>query len=213
MWTRTGVAGMVPFHIELFELELYGAAAACQQARRGRRITLDEQPEEGPLTAGDGERSVGYKLRLAQITAYRGFEEQVTGYGSAPRNLGLLMIIEANPGQPQSRLAEAVALRRSSLVAILDTLERDGVVERLPSPVDRRSKAVALTAKGRRILADLKAAADRHEAALTAGLTEAQRETLLDALDVIIGNMRAAEAQGAPAGAVADDTAQPARNG
>ncbi|MWD26507.1 MarR family transcriptional regulator [Aquicoccus sp. SCR17] len=159
---------------------------------------MDQAGEEQPLRAGSGEMSVGYKLRLAQITAYRGFEERVTGYGSAPRYLGLLMIIDANPGQPQSRLAEAVAVRRSSLVAILDTLEREGVVERRPSETDRRSKAVALTAKGRGVLADLLEAADAHEAALTAGLTEEERATLLSALDRVIANMRAAEGDALP---------------
>ena len=45
------------------------------------------------LTAGDGEGQIAYKLRLAQIAAYRAFEERVTGYGKAPRYLGLLLTL------------------------------------------------------------------------------------------------------------------------
>ena len=143
------------------------------------------------LTAGDGESQIAYKLRLAQIAAYRAFEERVTGYGKAPRYLGLLMIIGANPGSNQSSLAEAVGLRRSSLVAILDQLERDRIVRRDPAPDDRRSKAVRLTGHGSRVLKELTEEAEAHEAALTRGIPEADLAILRAALDRIILNMRA----------------------
>jgi len=160
---------------------------------------MAEEYEDQPLLAGRAEGSIAYKLRLAQIAAWRAFEARVTGYGVAPRYLGLLMIIEANPGQPQSRLAEAVAIQRSSLVAILDQLEREGIVERRPSPRDRRSKSVRLTERGAAMLADLAAEADAHEAALTEGLSEAERATMAAALDRIVLNMRGPDSAAPPA--------------
>ena len=131
-----------------------------------RYMSIEASP---PLTAGPVENSVAYKLRLAQIAAYRAFEERVSGYGVAPRYLGLLSIIGANPGQPQSRLAEAIALQRSSLVAILDRLEADGLLERRAADSDRRSKAVWLTQAGRALLNELSALASRHEERLCQG--------------------------------------------
>src|ERR1700712_3123135 len=107
------------------------------------------------LTPGKLSNTIGYQLRLAQIAAYRGFEGSLAQHGIAPRYLGLLGIIEAHPGQPQSRLAEAIALKRSSLVPIIDRLESDGLVDRRPSPTDRRYKAVWLTTKGKRIVTEL----------------------------------------------------------
>lgn len=47
------------------------------------------------------------------------------------------------------RLAEMSSLNRSTVTTTVHTLERDGLVERLPSPDDGRAQLIALTAKGR----------------------------------------------------------------
>lgn len=133
--------------------------------------------------------TIGFRLRLAQITAYRRFEGNLTRYGIAPRYLGLLSIIQAYPGQPQSRLAEAITLKRSSLVPIIDRLEADGLAERRPSTSDRRYKSVWLTPKGERVVSDLLARAEAEEALLAEGLTHAEREVLTALLGRVIQNL------------------------
>lgn len=155
------------------------------------RILEDEGAETTLLDAGPQEHSIGYKLRLAQIMAYQAFEAQVSGYGSAPRYLGLLCVIQANPGQSQSRLAEAIALKRSSLVPILDRLEREGLVERKATENDRRSNTVWLTEQGDTVVAALLREAARHEETLCQDLSPEQRESLISSLDIIIRRLRA----------------------
>ncbi|MCO6188553.1 MarR family winged helix-turn-helix transcriptional regulator [Rhizobium sp. L1K21] len=155
------------------------------------RILEEETAEATLLDAGAQENSVGYKLRLAQIMAYQAFEAQVAGFGSAPRYLGLLCVIQANPGQPQSRLAEAVALQRSSLVPILDRLEREGVLERRATENDRRSNTVWLTEHGQQILRGLLEEAERHEETLSQDMSTEERDELLRSLDKIIIGLRA----------------------
>ena len=146
--------------------------------------------DDGPLEPGELAGLVGYRLRLAQIAAYQAFERSLTRYGAAPRYLGLLAVIERHPGQPQSRLAEAVALGRSSLVPILDRLEAEGLVERRPSAQDRRYKSVWLTAKGQQVVAELTARARVQEERLTRGMTEVERGTLLRLLDGVVQNLK-----------------------
>ncbi len=146
------------------------------------------------LDAGAAEATIAYKLRLAQILAFRAFEEKLAARGRAPRYLGLLAIIGSHPGQPQSRLAEAVALRRSSLVTILDILTEEALIERRPAPGDRRSNGVWLTAKGERMVTDLLTESRRHDAMLTAGISAEEIETTLRVLDRVIANLRASEA-------------------
>jgi DNA-binding MarR family transcriptional regulator len=142
------------------------------------------------LRPGELADFIGYRLRLAQIAAYREFEGSLARHGAAPRYLGLLAIIAHHPGQPQSRLAEAIALKRSSLVPIIDRLEGDGLVERRPSPNDRRYKSVWLTAKGWRTVADLTAKAKAHENRLTRGFTAGEREALLCLLGKVLLNLQ-----------------------
>lgn len=151
---------------------------------------MDNETDPMPLQPGELADFVSYRLRLAQITAYREFEGSLTRHGAAPRYLGLLAIIAHHPGQPQSRLAEAIALKRSSLVPIIDRLEGDGLVERRPSPADRRYKSVWLTAKGRRTVADLTAKAKAHEDRLTRGFTVEERATLAALLGKVLQNLQ-----------------------
>ncbi len=147
---------------------------------------MKPEPPLSPGTIGD---TVGFRLRMAQIAAYRNFEGGLGRYGIAPRYLGLLGIIETHPGQPQSRLAEAIALKRSSLVPIIDRLEADKLVERRSSAADGRYKSVWLTAKGKRVVSELKARAQCEEERLTAGMTAAERQTLLELLARMIDNL------------------------
>ena len=149
-------------------------------------MTMKPLPPLGPGDIGD---TVGFRLRVAQIAAYRNFEGRLGRYGIAPRYLGLLGIIETHPGQPQSRLAEAIALKRSSLVPIIDRLEADRLVERRSAPTDRRYKSVWLTAKGKRVVSELKARALAEEEKLTAGMRPTDRQTLLDLLSRLIDNL------------------------
>ena len=122
-----------------------------------------------PESAGD---VLGYKLRMAQILAFRAFEERLT-------YLGLLAAIRQEPGLSQNRLAEMVALGRSSLVNILDQLEADDLLVRKPAPGDRRRNGVWLTDKGNQTVDAL--------------LREARKEDVLALktfLDRIIDNLR-----------------------
>ena len=158
-----------------------------------KQVKTEEQVEDQDsrlLTAGSQERSIAYKLRLAQIMAYQAFEERVTGFGAAPRYLGLLCVIRANPGQHQTRLAETIAVQRSSLVTILDRLEGEGLVERTNCEADRRAKLVRLTAKGEDVVSCLLEEAERHEEMLCANMIEGERQSILDGLDRIIASLR-----------------------
>jgi DNA-binding MarR family transcriptional regulator len=126
---------------------------------------------------------------VAQIAAYRSFEARLDQYGSAARYLGLLATIGTEPGQPQSRLAEAVALKRSSLVAIIDRLAEEDLVERRTDAADRRVNAVWLTVRGQQVVAELVSRAAQEEARITAGLTEDEHADLVRLLGRVIENL------------------------
>ncbi len=122
---------------------------------------------------------VGYHLRRAQLADFAGFGPIVDEFGVTPGQFGVLTLIDANPGLTQSALAKAVGIERSTMVAVIDALERRGLVERRPSPVDRRSYALVLSPGGRTVLVGLKEAMRRHDAATMAGFTDAEKRTLI----------------------------------
>lgn len=53
----------------------------------------------------------------------------------------------------QGQLAERAWMDKTTMVNVLDDMERDGLAVRSLSPTDRRVRIVAITAKGRRLLA------------------------------------------------------------
>lgn len=119
---------------------------------------------------------IGYRLRLAQQAVFRDFAASVPGV--SPGRVGMLLLIEANPGVTQSRLARAVHRDRSTMVGVLDQLEARGLIERRRG-ADRRTNGLWLTRAGRAMLARAKRAITAHEQRVAARLTAAERARLL----------------------------------
>lgn len=128
---------------------------------------------------------LGYRLRLAQQVVFRDFAVSVGGL--SPGRAGLLMLIDANPGVTQSRLAEAVLRDRSTLVGTLNELQQSGWIERRRG-ADRRTNGLWLTPAGRRRLAAALHAIQRHERRIAARLTTPERRLLLALLERISGS-------------------------
>ena len=122
---------------------------------------------------------IGYRLRLAQQAVFRDFAASVPGL--SPGRVGMLLLIEANPGVTQSRLAHAVSRDRSTMVGVLDQLEAKGLIERRRG-ADRRTNGVWLTRAGRTALARAKRAIAIHERRVAARLSPVERAQLLDLL-------------------------------
>ena len=73
-------------------------------------------------------------------------------------------------------------LSLGDMVALVDRLERDGLVVRHRHATDRRSYALSLTPEGRAALTGLKDLVRQHEARIAAALAPGEQATLLDLL-------------------------------
>lgn len=135
------------------------------------------RPEDG-LDHGILPDLIGYQLRLAQLAVFRDFERTVGVLGISPGRVGVLVLVNGNPGITQSRLAEAVGLDRSTLVPVLDDLERRGFVERRRGK-DRRTNGLSLTLSGKRLLGRVRRRIETHERRMVSGITEKERAQLV----------------------------------
>lgn len=93
-----------------------------------------------------------------------------------------LTCLARSPAPTQLQLASAIRYDKTRLIALLDQLERDGLVRREPDPSDRRARIVRITPKGRRRYEAAAADIRAMEEELLASLTAAEREALLSAL-------------------------------
>jgi DNA-binding MarR family transcriptional regulator len=123
---------------------------------------------------------LGYRLRVAQQALFRDFAATVGEL--SPGRVGILLLIEANPGVTQSRLAQAVSLERSTMVGVVHALQARGFVERRRGE-DRRTNGLWLTLGGRALVGRLKRRIQQHERRVASRLTPAEREQLIGLLE------------------------------
>ena len=89
---------------------------------------------------------------------------------SSARMEALAAIMNSPALSAQVDIAKRLRIEGPTMTRMLDTLESDGLVERLADPSDRRTKQLRLTAEGERVLQEIFAIADE------------MRERLLDSL-------------------------------
>jgi DNA-binding MarR family transcriptional regulator len=123
----------------------------------------------------------GYMLRLAHVRAHQIAADAFPG-GPHPREYAVLTAIAAAGPLSQQRLAERLHVNRTLMVAVADTLEQRGLVERRRDPADRRSYALHITPAGQAKLAQLHGEIERADLRMTANLSAAERARLNELL-------------------------------
>jgi len=121
---------------------------------------------------------LGYHLRRAQSAVFDDFMKVMADNQITPGQFGVLTLIDTNPGLNQSTLAKTIGIGRSTMVAVIDGLEKPGFIERKKSPEDNRAYALAMTAKGRKLLKDVHPKVMAHEKNIASGLSDIEVETL-----------------------------------
>lgn len=125
---------------------------------------------------------LGYHLRRAQVFAFQSFAAALQKFGMSPGQMGVLLLVSANPGVNQTRVGQALGIDRSTLVAVIDRLEQRALIVRNPSPSDRRSHALQLTPAGSKFLQQVMPSLDAHEAELARDLSADERAELIKLL-------------------------------
>jgi|TARA_B100000315_G_scaffold256954_1_gene304307 DNA-binding MarR family transcriptional regulator len=138
-----------------------------------------------PLQRGVLAELVGYHLRRTQLVVFQKFAEQVGSTQVTPGQFGVLALIQANPGLNQSELGDAMGIDRSTVVAVIDRLETRGIVERQPSPHDRRSNALRLSAAGEALFAEVRELVKAHDRDIASDLSAGERAQLMALLSRI----------------------------
>jgi DNA-binding MarR family transcriptional regulator len=126
---------------------------------------------------------LGFLLSRASGLLVRTTNAALAGHGLRVRSYSVLLLAaDSGDGVSQRELADVLGLDPSQIVLLVDELAAAGLVERQPSPVDRRTKLVVATEAGRAARADagldVDAAQIRQLAELTAGEQHLLRELL-----------------------------------
>ena len=120
----------------------------------------------------------GFLLGYLGEKSRRNFVALLEPHGFHPREFGLLTVLSKRPGITQQELASLARVDPSSMVAVLDELERRGVAERRVDPDDRRRRAVHLTKKGEEQMRVLQKEARKAAETFLAPLEDDERAAL-----------------------------------
>lgn len=145
-------------------------------------MTPDLETRTGPEDHQD------LRLWLRLLTCTNLVETKIRSYlrtefsTTLPRFDLMAQLLTTPDGIKMSDLSRLMMVTNGNITGITDQLEKEGMVERIKVPTDRRSSLIRLTAKGQR---QFKKMAQEHEKwvqSLFGGLSENNRKHLFDAL-------------------------------
>lgn len=145
-------------------------------------LALLAEAERRELPDVEGIRLCFQILSLASAID-RDCATQLKPHGLSEGRFVLLFLLDAAlVGVPPHVLADQAGVRRATVTGLLDGLERDGFVERVSSPHDRRSHLIRLTHRGKAIAKQLFSQHSQWIASLLGDVSEHERRTLSNLL-------------------------------
>ena len=145
----------------------------------------DEERIDGELALS----TIGFVLHDVGRLMRKRFEQQAAHLGFTRSQWLVLLHLAKNEGIHQAGLAEILEVEPISLVRILDKLEARGLIERRQHPTDRRLWLLYLDHKAHSSLEALQAIGDLTRSEALAGLSGAERASLLRMLDGVKANL------------------------
>jgi DNA-binding MarR family transcriptional regulator len=133
-------------------------------------------------------RRLGYLLKHAQLQMTELTTKALTPYGIDGRELGVLLVLADGEPTSQQQAAQRLGIDRTTMVAMLDTLEDKGLVARHPDANDRRRNVVELTEAGQDTLRRATEASDAAEREFLAPLSPQAARQLRNSLHTIVSH-------------------------
>ncbi|MGA8708798.1 MAG: MarR family winged helix-turn-helix transcriptional regulator [Steroidobacteraceae bacterium] len=155
-----------------------GARSRSKRAAQPRR----ERAAGAKVDLGILPRMLGYNLRRAHQLSWRTYVSFIGESKIRPGLFSLLVLTRSNPGIAQIELGTHLGVDKASIVALLDRLERAGLIERRRSTRDRRRQGIFLTQAGSTELEALMGQVRQLERQMASRFTKAELDQFLDFL-------------------------------
>lgn len=172
-----------------------GTVELAQDGRRSRdRPPRTRRPGGTAPPPGSGDRyppqALPHLLHRAAQTADWYVDRRLAVHHLTSRQFFVLDDIDKHPGESQIELGGHTGIDRSTLVSIIDHLQRNGHVVRARSPFDRRAVALHLTDSGKSLMEETRHLVLDIDSLLLGHLAEEHREMFVAGLLRIIASER-----------------------
>src|SRR5277367_2180876 len=139
-----------------------------------------------PITMDAVYAAPGYLFRRMQQIAVSIFVEECKAFDLTPVQYAALIAIHTHPGIDATRLSNVIAFDRSTLGNVIERLEAKKLIERKPSPEDKRVKLLTLTRAGAALLREIMPSVDRAQLRMLQPLKAADRKALTALLTQLV---------------------------
>lgn len=135
-------------------------------------------------------KSIGLYLKLINHIMISNLDTCLKKYDLTFSQMELLNYLRLHGGvMPQKEIESALCVRHTSVVGILQRMNKKGLVSVAVDPLDRRRRIVTLTDKTDDFFEEAEKSRAGIESKLTKGLTPEERETLLVLLQKLYKNL------------------------
>ena len=121
---------------------------------------------------------LSYLLKRAFLDLEDLHASHLAPWGINARELAVILLLDGREPESQQQAAKRLGVDRTTMVALLDGLERKQLIARQADVADRRRNVIVLTVAGQRTLKGAKAASDDAERQLLHGLSVSEAQTL-----------------------------------
>jgi DNA-binding MarR family transcriptional regulator len=152
-------------------------------------VKPDDQTPLDLSTRLTGEHHQALKLWLRMLSCTVRVEDAIrsrlrASFGITLPRFDLMAQLERHPdGLRMGELSKRMMVTGGNVTGIVDQLEREGLVERVPDPQDGRAAMVRLTPPGRTAFAGMAAVHEGWVAELFAGISTADKASMIALLD------------------------------
>jgi DNA-binding MarR family transcriptional regulator len=129
---------------------------------------------------------LGYLLKHAHLRYTELAADAFAALGVRPQEWVAVSCLGSRADLSQKEIADLLGVDRTTMVALVDELERKGLVERRPHAADRRKNVLVITAAGRSLMRRGARVADDCERRFLAALPPADADVLKRALSTVI---------------------------
>lgn len=135
--------------------------------------------------------SFGYLANLLARLFIRALDRRIEAYGLAHGQFPALLMVWERPGLTQAEIAAAVSVEQPTMANTLNRMERDGLIERRPDPLDRRRSLIYPAPRALAIRDDVLGCALEVNAQATRGMNDADRAEAIRLMRIMAANLQA----------------------
>lgn len=148
-------------------------------------IKVQMKPSQAILASHVGLTGLpGYALRRAANAMMADLAGRLADLDLRISDSAVLQVVGEKTGMTSSEIGTILEIQRANMVPILDRLDAAGLIRR--EPIDRKSQAIVLTARGRDMLAEIRCVVQKFEDDLMARIPARHRPHFLPALRALM---------------------------